>query len=160
LAIIPRPRARDWLEDEVLAWRAAGINAVVSLLTPEEIHELELEREAELCAAQGIELIGFPVTDRSVPRSVREATAMVQKLEDLLTAGKSVAIHCRAGVGRSALLAASLLVASGIDPDAAFERVRVARGCGVPDTSEQRAWVTRFARDFIATRARDANRGS
>lgn len=33
LAIGPRPRGGDWLEDEVSAWRLAGIDAVLSLLT-------------------------------------------------------------------------------------------------------------------------------
>jgi hypothetical protein len=35
LAIAARPRAGDWLVDEVAAWRAAGIDLVVSLLEPE-----------------------------------------------------------------------------------------------------------------------------
>jgi hypothetical protein len=32
LAIVPRPRAGDWLDDEIAAWRAEGIDLVVSLL--------------------------------------------------------------------------------------------------------------------------------
>src|SRR5437870_3377638 len=37
LAISPRPRGGDWLEDEVREWRLAGVEAVVSLLTSDEI---------------------------------------------------------------------------------------------------------------------------
>jgi len=59
--------------------------------------------------------------------------------------GKSVTIHCRQSVGRSALLAATLLVEAGINPDEAFRRIEAARGCPVPDTPEQRAWVERFS---------------
>jgi protein-tyrosine phosphatase len=59
--------------------------------------------------------------------------------------GETVAVHCRQGVGRSALLAACILAALGDRPDLAFERIAKARGCPVPDTPEQREWANRFA---------------
>jgi len=34
LAILPRPRCGDWLEDEIGSLRLAGIGCLVSLLTP------------------------------------------------------------------------------------------------------------------------------
>jgi protein-tyrosine phosphatase len=37
--------------------------------------------------------------------------------------GKAVAIHCRAGIGRSALIAASVLVSIGTDPDFTFNSI-------------------------------------
>jgi protein-tyrosine phosphatase len=74
----------------------------------------------------------------------------VRQLESKLAEGKKVAVHCRQGVGRSALLAACLLVGSGLDAEEAFERIRVSRGCAVPDTAEQRAWVAKFAREYSA----------
>lgn len=60
-------------------------------------------------------------------------------------AGKSVAIHCRQGVGRSALVAACVLVLRRVLVNEAFEKIEEARGCAVPDTEEQRAWVSQFA---------------
>src|SRR5713101_2898754 len=39
LAIMARPRAGDWLADEIAGWRAAGIDIVVNLLEPAEIAE-------------------------------------------------------------------------------------------------------------------------
>ena len=36
LAIVPRPRGGDWLEDEVRAWREAGVDIVVSALEADE----------------------------------------------------------------------------------------------------------------------------
>ena len=36
LAIVPRPRGGDWLEDQVRGWRALGIGVVVSLLVSQE----------------------------------------------------------------------------------------------------------------------------
>ena len=42
LAILPRPRAGDWLDDETRAWRAAVVQVIVSLLEPQEEIELDL----------------------------------------------------------------------------------------------------------------------
>ncbi len=155
LAIVPRPRGGDWLEDEVRAWRAGGINVVVSMLQSEESAELDIEQEADLCKANGIESICFPVADRGVPSSSRSFAALVRGLEGELADSKTIAVHCRQGVGRSAILAACLLVAAGLDVATAWTRVAAARGCPVPDTAEQREWVARFAREFLTVSAKD-----
>src|SRR5262245_56487867 len=104
LAIMPRPRGGDWLEDEIAAWRRAGVDIVVSALTKAEVAELDLAEEAPLCSANGIEFVGFPIADRGVPDPAT-AAELVHRLDQKLASGKRVAIHCRQGVGRSALLA-------------------------------------------------------
>jgi protein-tyrosine phosphatase len=151
LAIMPRPRGGDWLEDEVRSWRQAGLDVVVSALTQDEIAELDLAAQAELSRVNGIEYMGFAIVDRGVPDSGKATAELVRRLESRLASGKSVGIHCRQGVGRSALLAACLLAAAGVDAPVAFERIRAARGCPVPDTPEQREWVARFAREHLAS---------
>jgi hypothetical protein len=45
------------------------------------------------------------------------------------------------GIGRSSLLAAAVLVEDGVDPDEAWDLIS-ARGYAVPDTEEQRIWLT------------------
>lgn len=142
LAILPRPRGGDWLEDEISGWQESGIDVVVSLLTPDEVGEFGLQEEEALCDAYGIEFVSFPIPDRGVPASELAATALVHKLDQFLASGEKIAVHCRQGIGRSALIAASLLVASGVEPKRAFERVTAARGSSVPDTPEQEQWVT------------------
>jgi protein-tyrosine phosphatase len=150
LAIMPRPRGGDWLEDEVRDWRSAGIEVVVSTLTSEEIAELDLAQEAALCKANGQEYFAFPIPDRGVPGSSRATADLLGQLESKLVEGKSVAFHCRQGIGRSALLAACLLVLAGVEAETAFQRVGAARGCPVPETAEQRQWVAKFSRGSLA----------
>jgi protein-tyrosine phosphatase len=150
LAIAPRPRGNDWLEDEVQAWRAAGLDVVVSALTQEENVELDIASEADFCASHDIEFYPMPIQDRGVPSSGRGFADLIRALEIQLGEGKNVGIHCRQGVGRSALLAACLLIAGGVPRDAVWERITAARGCPVPDTVEQREWVARFARDYLS----------
>jgi protein-tyrosine phosphatase len=145
LAIMPRPRGGDWLEDEISNWKRTGIHAIVSALTDEESRELELGREKDLCSQAGIDFLSFPIVDRCTPSSPKAMLDLVCQLEKGLTSGKAIAIHCRQGVGRAALLAACVLASTGLDVSAAFTRIQAARGCPVPDTTEQRTWVARFA---------------
>ena len=147
LAIVPRPRGGDWLEDEVRAWRQAGLDVIVSLLEADEVTDLELQHGAELSQLSGLAFISFPITDRSIPTLRTDALKLLRELLGLLRTGKHVAIHCRQGIGRAALMAASLLVLDGLTPEVALQKVSAARGCSVPETAEQRAWVLALARE-------------
>jgi protein-tyrosine phosphatase len=146
LGIMPRPRGGDWLEDEILALKTEDVDILVSLLTAPEVEELDLTDERHYCARNGIEFLSFAVEDRSVPARVSEFSAFLREIETRWLQSKSVVIHCRMGVGRSALTAACLLVMRGLSVVHAFERIEKARGCMVPDTREQRGWVDAFAR--------------
>jgi len=53
----------------------------------------------------------------------------------------SLAVHCRASIGRSSVLAVSVVVRLGGEANEAFIAVKSARGCSIPDTPEQRQWV-------------------
>lgn len=144
LAISTRPRGGGWLESEIRAWRRAGIDAVVSLLTPDEVSELGLEQEPNYCWANGMSYYSLPIMDRGVPGSNMDASRLIGKLGSELTGGKNVAIHCRQGIGRSALIAAGLLIENGLSPAEAIQRVSSARRMPVPETPEQREWIDSF----------------
>lgn len=146
LAISARPRGGDWLEEEIEGWRMAGVDAVVSLLTPQETEDLELQRESKLSAAHGIQFISLPIEDRGVPASWSEASSVVADVSSLLHRGRNVAIHCRQGIGRSGMIAAAVLEAHGAPADDALGRVSRTRGLDVPETPEQREWIRQFAK--------------
>ncbi|MCZ6817803.1 MAG: tyrosine protein phosphatase [Planctomycetota bacterium] len=146
LAVLPRPRGGDYLVDEIASLHDQGLDVLVSLLTEDECDELDLGGEEQACKEHSVKFISFPIEDRSVPPDAAAATSLVRDLRDLLVRHQRVGIHCRAGIGRSAMLAAAVLAGFGFSPDAAFERISDARGCEVPDTSAQRTWVERFVR--------------
>lgn len=123
LAIIPRPRAGDWLDGEIAGWRGQGIDVIVSLLEAGEVRELGLRREAGVCHNLGMEFISFPFPDGGVPATRREATALAEGIVMRLSEGKAVALHCRAGIGRSSLEAACVLVLLGMAPGTAFHLI-------------------------------------
>ncbi|MDK2768837.1 MAG: hypothetical protein KYX69_14085 [Sphingomonas sp.] len=142
LAIMARPRAGDWLEDEIAHWRSAGIATVVSLLERHEIDELGLKDEPLVCATAGIRFLSLPIADRGLPSDSRAFDAFIR---ELAKDSAPLAIHCRAGIGRSAIVAAALLVRRGVAPALAIEQISVARGTRVPDTEAQRDWILQLA---------------
>jgi protein-tyrosine phosphatase len=150
LAILLRPRGGDWLEDEIAAWKNVGVDVVVSALTPEEIESMDLGLEEAAARGQGLEFISFPIPDRGTPESIAVSAQIFGDVLKRLNKGKHVGVHCRQGIGRSSLLAATLLILGGVDPEDAWQRVEAARGCEVPESAEQKAWVERFTRTALA----------
>jgi protein-tyrosine phosphatase len=148
LAILPRPRGDDWLDDEVRELKQQGVDIIVSLLTHDESSEFGLTREAEISETNGLHYLSFPIADLDVPQSRNEANKFLELLHRELTAGQTVALHCRQGIGRSGLIATSLLVMSGIDPEEAFRRVSAARGFSVPETQRQKDWVMELSHEL------------
>jgi hypothetical protein len=153
LAILPRPRGGDWLEDEIRSWRDSGLDLIVSLLTPDERTELDVSQEEALCRANGIEYLAFPIVDRAVPSSKEAFLELITTCADHLAIGKNIAVHCRLGIGRAALVAICLLIFAGVAEEIAAARVSSARGCSVPETVDQRRWIADFARSqFVQLR--------
>jgi len=145
LGIMPRPRGNDWLSDDLRLLRQVGVDVVVSALTSEENQELGLTEEGQECANIGLVFVSFPIKDRSVPASHTKFGALVDRLSEYLGKGKAIAVHCRAGIGRSSMIAASVLNRNSISVDSAFQAIAESRGCAVPDTLEQRQWVEQFS---------------
>ena len=148
LAITARPRGGDWLEDEIKSWRRNGVGMVLSLLTPGEIEDLDLQHEPQFCHENGIRFLLFPIVDRSVPQSDGDTAQLLEQIDNSLAQGENVVVHCRQGIGRSGMIAASLLAGRGCRPEDAIERVSAARQASIPDTPQQRAWIINFRYAF------------
>jgi protein-tyrosine phosphatase len=141
LSTMARPRGDDWLEDEMAGLREAGVDVLVSLQSDVERHEQGLLDEGAAAERAGIVFHHFPLQDLGVP----DRSAIAPLLDILvadLSEGRNIAIHCRAGIGRSSVVAAAILVRHGVAPDQAWETISAARGLPVPETEQQRAWLT------------------
>ena len=152
LALAARPRGGDWLEDEIAAWRGAEVDAVLSLLTPDEEKDLGLTREAEEVKAHGMKFLSLPIPDYQVPTSETELSAILKTLDTELNAGKNALVHCRQGIGRTGLVAACLLISNGMGPAVALKKLSAARGISVPETEEQRNWIEHYAAVLAGTK--------
>lgn len=83
------------------------------MLTKNEMKELDLLLEQEECRACGVEYHNFPIDDRGLPGDISRFKQFVEQIAARVKEGNSVAIHCRAGIGRSSLLLCSVLVRLG-----------------------------------------------
>ncbi len=145
LAVAPRPRGGDWLEDEIRSWKSSGVDVVVCLMEDWELAELDLSGEKKTCLAQGLSFVLFPIRDRGTPESTAAMRSLVKTMSEHLASSRNVLVHCRAGIGRTGLVATCCLAAGGVPVDEAFALVAKARGLPVPDTDDQKRWVEGFA---------------
>jgi len=96
-------------------------------MEPFELHSYGITRLPRAAKRAGLEHVWFPIADLSIPASMTGAGALVDTLLRRLGEGKTVVVHCLAGLGRSGTIAACLLVAKGRKPDDAIQVVRAAR---------------------------------
>ena len=146
LAIMARPRLGDRAEEEFAAISEAGIRRIVSLLELHEEFVLGLEKEAEYCTNADIQFDSFPIPDRGVPSNPFALFELSKGIYDRCIRGENTAIHCRAGIGRSSLVAVAVLLHCGLGVDEAFASISKARGVDVPDTDEQAQWLRENSR--------------
>ena len=144
LALGPCPLGGRDLETELLAYRAQDVEVVASLLESDEARALRLAAEGDLCGRMGMEFVSHPIPDHGVPASAEEAAAFARALAGRYGRGRRILVHCRAGIGRSACLAAAVLLETGLAVDDVLARLARARGFPVPETHEQLAWVRAY----------------
>src|SRR5688572_29251288 len=94
MSVVPRPRGRDWLDDELRAIKTAGVHLLVSILTPDEQAAMDLTAEAERRRELGIEYLSVPIPDFGVPIDAMAFDDAVAQAVRTLSQDESVAVHC------------------------------------------------------------------
>lgn len=141
LAQMPRPRAGEWLRDELEQIRDYGIDQVVSMLEPSEEYALGLGNEMAMWEQFGGTFARHPIPDMCLPGNTKSFIALGQSLAEDIRRGRGVAIHCRAGIGRSGMMTCAVLTQFGLTVDEALQHITHYRGLRVPDTTEQADWL-------------------
>ncbi len=141
IGIMARPRSGEWLGDEIQNLKRQNVGILVSLLEKNEIVELGLENEEQICSDCQIEFINFPIRDRSIPKNSQEVDRIIDYLSTCLKDGITVVVHCRMGIGRSSIIASSILMSDKRNVDELLESISSIRGLKVPDTDEQVKWL-------------------
>lgn len=119
-------------------------DVLVSLIEEHEFEALDIRDLRERARALGIEVLWFPIRDRSVPTSPERFQDLIHSACERLRAGKTVVIHCMGGLGRTGLVgAACLLALTDLTAEAAVAAVRRARA-GTVETEEQARYVETF----------------
>src|SRR5689334_23172901 len=149
-----------WIEDGRLAacsypgdraLRALAADGVTLLIN---LHERPHPPAA--LARHRLAELHLPVPDFTPP-SPKQLERGIAAIEAELASGRRVAVHCRAGLGRTGTLVACYLVGRGHGPDDAIARVRALRP-GSVETPAQVAAVAAFARRVAGATSTDATR--
>jgi protein-tyrosine phosphatase len=141
LAIMAKPASGEWIEDEFSGISREGIKQIVSLLEKHEEYEVGLQNEKALAEKNGMEYLSYPIKDRGLPSSASKFGEFTKSIYHQIAGGKNTVIHCRAGIGRTGVVAAGILLHCGFEAEEAFNLISKKRGVQVPDTEEQRNWV-------------------
>src|SRR5262249_29571800 len=126
-----------------------GFGAIVDL-------RVETRDDEETLQVHGLEFLHLPTQDccAIAPRMIDDGVEWVRAR---LERGTRVLIHCEHGVGRSALLALCTLVAGGLQPLDAMNRLKTARPVASPAPEQLeafRTWVGRWREGPGAARER------
>ncbi|MEU8801059.1 hypothetical protein [Spirillospora sp. NPDC048819] len=131
------------------ALKTEGVDVLVCALTPTELDETGLTAEPLTAQQAGLRFVAISIPDRDVPDLAAVLPAL-QQLAQQLQSGAHIVTHCRFGIGRASLLAASLLILNATHPDSAWNHIHRARGLPVPDTAEQREWTNMLVKHRLA----------
>lgn len=129
---------------------------LVTLLTDEELRDLGIANLAEELDVHGLEAARLPIRDGGVPapQQIDETMGLLYDVVSHVRDGHTVVVHCRAGQGRSGMLAAMTLAALGVDPAEAIARVREVQPRAV-ETVGQEAYVGVAATAWLRRRLGD-----
>jgi protein-tyrosine phosphatase len=138
-------RGRQWqrqLSDDLAAIHSANISTVVSLISLSEMKKLGVPDLPTQVVQHQLQWLQLVIEDFGTP-DLNALESWQQIKENVLAAlarRETVLLHCAAGLGRTGMMAACLLVACGQTPAAAIAQVRAARP-GTIETEAQAAFI-------------------
>jgi protein-tyrosine phosphatase len=121
-----------------------GVGVLVSLMERDEYSDLQIPELFQKAEEQGMEVLYLPIPDYGVPNAPEDDNyrPFIEDIASRIEGGETVIVHCRGGLGRSGMVAASVLVALGHSAEDALGTVREARKGAVetPDQEDRVRW--------------------
>lgn len=117
------------VKKDIAAYQEWGANGVVTLVEEQELIEYGVPNLGELVQEAGMWWRHMPIVDFDVPAKEFEDSWSIEshQIRSALAVGERIVIHCLAGLGRTGMMAARLLVEFGMTPQEAIVHVRRVR---------------------------------
>ena len=108
---------------EITDW---GANGMLCLVEPHELRMNRVEDLPRLVQEAGLWWRHLPIIYMDIPSQDFEDAWAVEgeRIRHALRIGERVAIHCYAGLGRTGMIGARILIEMGVDPQRAIAAVR------------------------------------
>ncbi len=126
----------EMFDDELPELYSAGVRAVVSLLN--------IPQDASVYESAGFAFLCLPIVDGGAP-TFEQAARFIDFISAQRAAGRPVAVHCEAGLGRTGTLLAAYLIAEGAGAGEAIDRVRAAQD-GAIESLRQLVFLEQYAK--------------
>jgi len=136
---------RKHLLADIEALKEWGANGVVSFIEPHEFKLNKVQDIPALLQDAGMWWLHLPIVDMEIPDQDFEDQWAVdgERIRHALRIGERVAFHCYAGLGRTGMIAARILVEMGVDNESAIKAVRVSNRRRI-QTKRQAEFVRRI----------------
>lgn len=118
-----------------------NVSILVNLLEESEENFLSGGTIRERCNKRGLDLRQFAIRDGYVPLQTQVFSDFVSELLAAFYSEHSIAVHCRAGIGRTGLVLTTIMGKMGCSLEEACVHVSTARGLQVPQTPGQFEWL-------------------
>lgn len=140
LAGTPQPGVVAPVDHDLMLLRQVGITHLITLT--------EDDMDQDALARYGLKNTHLSIFDRKAP-SASQMHMLLVRMQRLMEAGEVLAVHCKAGLGRTGLVLATWLVRDGgLSAEAAIDRLRKINP-GYIQSDEQLAFLHHYEADIL-----------
>lgn len=140
LAGTPQPGVVAPIDHDLILLDRVGITHLITLT--------ETDMDQEALARHHLKNTHLPIFDRKAP-STSQMHMLLVRMQRLMDAGEVLAVHCKAGLGRTGLVLAAWMVRDGgLSAEAAIERLRKVNP-GFIQSDEQLEFLHAYEADIL-----------
>ena len=130
ILLTPCPGTKDAdLQNSLQQIKASGAAVLLTFMTQSELDKNQLTKIGEAVQSEGLLWFHLPIVDDQAPGNpFLEAWEKAGPIvHDLISQGKTIAVHCKGGSGRTGLISAQILLERGEELAPLMARIQVVR---------------------------------
>jgi len=130
IILTPCPGSQEVdLTTSLAEMKAIGVEAVLTLMTPLELEKNALSNIGTSVKAKGMSWFHLPIADDEAPDTFFLNTweTAGPAIHRLIEQGKTIAVHCKGGSGRTGIVAAQILLERGESIKSVMGRIKKLR---------------------------------